>query len=272
MITKIIESSQFDSIRHFDESGNEYWTGRELMPLLGYSSWRRFDDAISRAKISMEVTGLTVENHIAEAVNLVKRAQGGGSSQLDYRLSRHACYLVAMNGDPRKSEIAAAQAYFVAKTRQAEVVIPQQSEELERLKLTNENLQLQIRRDELQIRRDELQSSMLTLHGSAVVLALKGCSDQIIREEVLVTEVVKEKTGETQRILTADQLKKEVKRRTGQNMPSLKWFIDKLRANNRDDLVVPVTRHTTNEYVTPEFLDEAIAIVFGQNRQKLLGE
>ena len=266
MITKIrCDSSPFDAIRHFDESGNEYWVARQLMPLLGYGSWRRFDDAINRAKISIEVTGLTVVNHIAEAVNMVKRAQGGGSSQLDYRLSRHACYLVAMNGDPRKPEIAAAQAYFVAKTRQAEVVIPQQSEELEHLKLINENLKLQIR-------RDELQSSMLTLHGTAVVLALKGCSDQLVREEVLVTEVVKEKTGETQRILTADQLKKEVKRRTGQNIPSLKWFIDKLRANNRDDLLVPVTRHNTNEYITPEALDEAIAIVFGHNRQQLLGE
>ena len=263
--TKISGSSPFDSIKHFDESGNEYWSARELMPLLGYSTWQRFNDAIDRAKLSIQNTGGCIKSNITEAANLVKRAHGGGSSQLNYRLSRYACYLVAMNGDPRKPEIAAAQAYFVAKTRQAEVVIPQQSEELERLKLINENLQLQIR-------RDELQSSMLTLHGTAVVLALKGHSDQIIREEVLVTEVVKEKTGETQRILTADQLKKEVKRRTGQNMPSLKWFIDKLRANNRDDLVVAVTRHTTNEYVTPEFLDEAIAIVFGQNRQKLLGE
>ena len=269
MLAEISTTSPFDAIRHFDESGNEYWTGRELMPLLGYSKWQRFEDAIARAKVSLQNTNGLVEEHFSHLPGAVSWQGRFGDN---YRLSRHACYLVAMNGDPRKSEIAAAQAYFVAKTRQAEVVIPQQSEELERLKLTNENLKLQIRREELQIRRDELQSSMLTLHGTAVVLALKGHSDQIIREEVLVTEVVKEKTGETQRILTADQLKKEVKRRTGQNMPSLKWFIDKLRANNRDDLVVPVTRHTTNEYVTPECLDEAIAIVFGQNRQKLLGE
>jgi hypothetical protein len=265
MLAEINASNPFDSIRHFDESGNEYWSARELMPLLGYSSWRRFDDAIDRAKLSIEHTGGCIKSNITEAVNLVKRAHGGGSSQLNYRLSRYACYLVAMNGDPRKPEIAAAQSYFVAKTRQAEVVIPQQSEELEHLKLMNENLKLQIR-------RDELQSSMLTLHGAAVVLALKGHSEQLVREEILVTEVVKEKTGESQRILTADQLKKEIKRRTGQNIPSLKWFIDKLRANNRDDLLVPVTRHTTNEYITPEALEEAIAIVFGHNRQGLIGE
>ena len=265
MLAEINSSSPFDSIRHVDDAGNEYWSARELMPLLGYNSWRRFDDAIEKAKVSIAVTGQTAENHIDGAVNMVKRPQGGGINQLDYKLSRHACYLVAMNGDPRKSEIAAAQSYFVAKTREAEVVIPQQSDELERLKLINENLKLQIR-------RDELESSMLTIHGTAVVLALRGCSDQIVKQEVLTTEVVKESTGQSQRFLTADQLKKEVKRRTGQNISTLKGFIQVLRAKGRDDLIVPITRSSTNEYVTPETIDEAISVVYGQDRQKLLGE
>ena len=265
---KTNSSSPFDGIRHVDEAGYEWWSARELMPLLGYDSWRRFDDAINRAKISLEVIGLTVVNHIDEAVNIVKRPQGGGSNKLDYKLSRRACYLVAMNGDPRKPEIAAAQAYFVVKTKEAEeaeVVISQQSDELERLKLINENLKLQIR-------RDEIESSMLTIHGTSVVLALRGCSDQIVREEVLVTEVVNEATGHSQRFLSAEQLKKEVKRRTGQNINTQKGFIQELRAKGRDDLIVAITRSSTNEYVTPETIDEAISVVYGQDRQKLLGE
>ena len=258
-------SSPFDGIRHVDDAGNEWWSARELMPLLGYTKWQRFVDAIDKTKVSIAITGQTVENHITGAGNVVKRPQGGGSDPLDYKLSRRACYLVAMNGDHRKPEIAAAQAYFVVKTREAEVVIHQQSDELERLKLINENLKLQIR-------RDELESSMLTIHGPSVLLTLRGCSDQIVREEVLVTEVVNEATKHSQRILTAKQLEKEVMRRTGQKLKSLKDFIEVLRAKGRDDLFVAITRSYTNEYPTPETLDEAISVYCGDNRQKLLGE
>ncbi len=63
----------------------------------------------------------SIEDHFADAGNVVKRQQGGGSRQSDYKLSRYACYLTAMNGDPRKPEIAAAQTYFAVKTREAEI-------------------------------------------------------------------------------------------------------------------------------------------------------
>jgi hypothetical protein len=122
--------SPFDSIRKVDENGNEYWTGRELMLLLGYSQWRRFADAIDRAVLSQKNAGNSVSKDFLPEVTKTL-----GRPQEDYKLSRYACYLVAMNGDPRKPEIAAAQAYFVAKTREAETIIPVQSDRIRELEL-----------------------------------------------------------------------------------------------------------------------------------------
>lgn len=137
-------SSPFDSIRKVDETGNEYWTARELMPMLGYSKWQFFTEAVDRAQASCKNSGQAAESHFTPFRNLVKRPQGGGSKQEDYKLSRYACYLVAMNGDPRKPEIAAAQAYFVTKTREAEIIIPAQTEHIQELELQNEALRLQL--------------------------------------------------------------------------------------------------------------------------------
>lgn len=107
----------FDAIRREDEDG-EYWSARDLMPLLGYRQWRRFEDAIDRAKLACANSGHDVAGNFAGAGKVAGRR---GPAQDDYRLTRYACYLVAMNGDPRKAEIAAAQTYFAVKTRQAEV-------------------------------------------------------------------------------------------------------------------------------------------------------
>jgi DNA-damage-inducible protein D len=112
--------SPFDSIKQTRPDGTPFWSARDLMPLLGYAEWRKFEGAIERAKISADNSNIPSVSHIVGAAKLVKRPQGGGNMQEDYDLTRFGAYLVAMNGDPRKPEIAAAQAYFVVKTREAE--------------------------------------------------------------------------------------------------------------------------------------------------------
>lgn len=110
-------SSPFDTIRQVREDGIEYWSARDLMPLLGYNKWQAFDTAIERAITSAKAQNASVEGNFTGAG---KVSGERGPAQKDYLLSRFACYLVAMNGDPRKEEVANAQAYFAIKTREAE--------------------------------------------------------------------------------------------------------------------------------------------------------
>lgn len=89
-------------------NGSKYWYASDLMKLLGYQGLDGFRNAINRAIGACTALGITVtENFKQERRNI------GGVMQDDYRLSRFACFLTAMNGDSRKPQIAAAQAYFV---------------------------------------------------------------------------------------------------------------------------------------------------------------
>ncbi|MFE6689619.1 phage antirepressor KilAC domain-containing protein [Streptomyces sp. NPDC057743] len=112
------EAGPFDTIRHISGDGAEFWHGRELQPLMGYDSWRRFEEAVERARAACTNSGHDSAEHFAGTVK--NPSDLGGRPARDYRLSRYAAYLVAMNGDPRKPEIAAAQTYFAVKTREAE--------------------------------------------------------------------------------------------------------------------------------------------------------
>ncbi len=113
-------ATPFDAIRHATPEGREWWSARDLMPLLGYDQWRRFADAIGRARISGHNAGHDMARHIATAGKMVPIGSGAQREAEDFHLSRLACYLVAMNGDPRKPEVAAAQTYFAVRTREAE--------------------------------------------------------------------------------------------------------------------------------------------------------
>lgn len=109
----------FDSIRRTDGTG-EHWSARDLMLMLGYDKWERFDAAIDRARATAANSGADPDQHLSRTRESRVTHSDAVRSRSDYRLTRYGAYLVAMNGDPRKPEIAAAQTYFAIKTREAE--------------------------------------------------------------------------------------------------------------------------------------------------------
>ena len=113
----------FDDIMHTTEEGTvEFWYARELMGCLGYTTWRRFKDAINRAMESCKSAEVEVSDHFADAVKMVEIGSNAVRDVDDIMLTRYACYLIAQNGDPRKEEIAFAQSYFAVQTRKQELI------------------------------------------------------------------------------------------------------------------------------------------------------
>ncbi len=88
-------------------NGGLFWYARDLAEMLGYESFPAFKNAINKATRAC----LTLEISVAENFIQIDR-EIGDRSESDWKLSRFACYLVAMNGDIKKPAVAAAQAYF----------------------------------------------------------------------------------------------------------------------------------------------------------------
>lgn len=110
-----------ESSRHENANGSEYWFAREIQSILGYSEWRNFEGVIAKARSAMSANNIDPSHHIVSVDRKVEVGSGAVRVTTDHYLSRGACYLIAMNGDPSKSEIAAAQAYFAAQTRAREL-------------------------------------------------------------------------------------------------------------------------------------------------------
>lgn len=130
-----INESLFESIKHVNEYGQEYWTARELQHVLDYTEWRKFKTTIARAMEACKASDNDIADHFGGAAKMVHLGSGAERELEDYLLSRYACYLIAMNGDSRKKTVALAQTYFAVKTRQQEIMdnFEQLSEDQKRL-------------------------------------------------------------------------------------------------------------------------------------------
>jgi hypothetical protein len=258
------EQSPFDTIRRFDEDGDECWYGRELMSLLGYAKWQRFQDAIDRAELSCQNSNLNPDKHFEFLPEAVK-TPGGGRPGDNYKLSRHACHLIAMNGDPRKDEIALAQHYFSGKVREAEVAIPALSEELQKLQLVNENLKMQLA-------LVERTDSMAIMHGVPTTLLLLGKGDHVEEVEKPTIEVIDSTHNVKFSGQTLKQIAEYLNKKYGTKFKSgadVKRFLERSKLGH---LIAQTPRTVMGEYVPDEHLDFAYQALTTGDRQRLIGE
>jgi len=143
--------NMFEQIRQVDENGNEFWSARDLGKVLEYSEFRHFVPVIDRAKEACKNSGLLIENHFEDMLDMVKIGSGAERAVESIKLSRYACYLIVQNADPSKEIVATGQTYFAIQTRIQEIrqmdeYASLKSEEEKRIFLRNEmkthNIQL----------------------------------------------------------------------------------------------------------------------------------
>lgn len=115
--------SPFDQIRRTDAYGREYWTGRDLQPLMEYSRWEDFAEVIKKARDSLALVqgSEQAEHHFREMPEVITGGRWGTQTVGSFRVTRFGAYLVAMAGDDTKSAVAHARVYFAVRTREAEL-------------------------------------------------------------------------------------------------------------------------------------------------------
>jgi DNA-damage-inducible protein D len=137
--------TKLEGRRRLTETGKEYWMARELMGLLSYTDWRNFRAVIDKAIVACKGAGVNPERHFVDTDEMVTIGSGAQREREDCYLTRYACYLIAMNADSGKPEVAFAMTYFAEQTRRQELrdQLPETEQRLHlRMRLMENNRRL----------------------------------------------------------------------------------------------------------------------------------
>jgi DNA-damage-inducible protein D len=110
-----------DEKKRVAPNGEDYWMGRDLQSIFGYDKWDNFESAIRRARAACEASGVKPAYHFLDTKKVITAGKGAQLERADWYLTRYACYLIAMNGESIKPEVATAQTYFAVQTRRQEL-------------------------------------------------------------------------------------------------------------------------------------------------------
>ena len=130
----------FESIKHVNEYGQEFWYARELRKVLQYTEYNKFVPVIKKAMTACENSGYSVSDHFAQVSEMVEIGSGAFREMESFALSRYACYLIVMCADETKEIVALGKTYFAVKTRQQELIdnYDELTEDQKRLAIRNE--------------------------------------------------------------------------------------------------------------------------------------
>jgi DNA-damage-inducible protein D len=101
--------------------GYPFWYAREVMEILAYENWENFVKVVEKARVACDNSGRFSSKHFLDIKEMVAIGSGAKRKRENMVLSRYACYLIAMNGDPSKLEVSTAQTYFAEQSHRQEI-------------------------------------------------------------------------------------------------------------------------------------------------------
>ncbi len=153
----LVTQSTFESIKKINNSGQEFWSARDLSKILGYVEFRNFLPVVAKAKNACINSDQKLENHFVYSNDMVEIGSGARRELEDISLSRYACYLIVQNADPSKEIVALGQTYFAVQTRKQEI-----AEMPEYRALKSENERRLFFRDQLKTHNKKLADAAKT--------------------------------------------------------------------------------------------------------------